>query len=331
MLWRRRSDPRYRAGTPELRGHPPKAGRHPRYPCGSTGGGPLYFFKSLLGPMTDPGDAPLTAVEATAQVLEAQQARHPIAVIVAVAGPSELLGKRVVVRQAKGGAKRLVGSFGDADLDEGALALGTQRIEERRVSKEGAQELKTASGPSIQAYVEVHYPQPDLVIVGAGHIAQPLCSMGALMGFRVIVVDDRPDFATRERFPEADRVVRVDFRNPFADIPIHSTSHVVLVTRGHKYDFECLRHLLKTDVEPPYLGMIGSRRRIRAAFSQLRGEEMPRERLSRVRAPVGLDIGAETPVEIAVAVAAEIILQWRGGAGAPMAEQERIMERFFNE
>ena len=279
--------------------------------------------------MTGPADTPLTPVEATAEVLDAQQARHPIALIVVVSGPSELVGKRVAVRQAKGGAKRPVGSFCDADLDEGALALGTQRLEERRASTEGVHELKTASGSTIEVYVEAHFPQPDLVIVGAGHIAQPLCAVGALMGFRVIVVDDRPDFATRDRFPEADRVVRVDFRDPFADVPIHSTSYIVLVTRGHKYDFECLRHLLKTEVEPPYVGMIGSRRRIRAAFSQLQGEGMPKDRLSRVRAPVGLDIGAETPVEIAVAVAAEIILQWRGGTGAPLGEQERILERFF--
>ena len=281
--------------------------------------------------MTDPGNKPLTAVEATAEVLDAQEARHPMALVVGVSGSPELVGARVGVRQAKGGAKSLVGSFGDAVLDDGALALGTQRLEEHRASTKGLYELKSASGSTVQVYVEVHYPQPDLVIVGAGHIAQPLCSMGALMGFRVIVVDDRPDFATRERFPEAERIVRVDFMDPFADIPIHSTSHIVLVTRGHKYDFECLRHLLKTEVEPPYVGMIGSRRRIRAAFSQLQGEGMPKDRLSRVRAPVGLDIGAETPVEIAVAVAAEIVLQWRGGTGVPMAEQERILERFFKE
>ena len=281
--------------------------------------------------MTDSGNKPLTAVEATAEVLDAQEARHPMALVVGVSGSPELVGARVVVRQAKGGAKSLVGSFGDAVLDDGALALGTQRLEEHRASTKGLYELKSASGSTVQVYVEVHYPQPDLVIVGAGHIAQPLCSMGALMGFRVIVVDDRPDFATRERFPEAERIVRVDFMDPFADIPIHSTSHIVLVTRGHKYDFECLRHLLKTEVEPPYVGMIGSRRRIRAAFSQLQGEGMPKDRLSRVRAPVGLDIGAETPVEIAVAVAAEIVLQWRGGTGVPLAEQERILERFFKE
>jgi xanthine dehydrogenase accessory factor len=281
--------------------------------------------------MTDTTQAPLTPIEATAEVLEALQAHQPIAVIVPVSGPEDLVGKRVVVRQAKGGAKRLVGSFGDADLDDGALALGTQRLEGRRTSREGVHEVTSTSGPTIHVYVEAHHPHPDLVIVGAGHIAQPLCSIGSAMGFRVIVVDDRPDFATEERFPEADRVVRVDFRDPFADIPVHSTSHVVLVTRGHKYDYECLRHLLQAEVEPPYLGMIGSRRRIRAAFSQLQTEGWERERLSRVRAPIGLDIGAETPVEIAVAVLAEIILQWRGGTGAPLMDQERILDRFFKE
>ena len=281
--------------------------------------------------MTDSGNKALTPMEATTEVLDAQESGQPIALIVPVSGPPELVGKRVVVRQAKGGAEHLVGSFGDAHLDNAALALGTRRLEERRTSAEGVQELKTDSGETIRVYVETHHPHPDLVIVGAGHIAQPLCSMGMLMGFRVIVVDDRPDFATRERFPEADRIVRVDFRDPFADIPIHSTSHVVLVTRGHKYDFECLRHLLETDVEAPYIGMIGSRRRVRAAFSQLKGEGMPRERLSRVRGPVGLDIGAETPVEIAVAVLAEIVLQWRGGTGTPLTDQERILDRFFKE
>ena len=279
--------------------------------------------------MTDSEDTPLAPIEATAEVLDAQQSREPIALIVPLSGAPELVGKRVVVRQAEDGTSRLVGSFGDTELDDGAFALGKRTLEGRRASTQGVHELPSASGQTIQVYVEAHHPQPDLVIVGAGHIAQPLCSMGALMGFCVIVVDDRPDFATRERFPEADRIVQVDFRDPFADVPIHSTSHVVLVTRGHKYDFECLRHLLKTEVEPPYLGMIGSRRRVRAAFSQLQGEGMPRDRLSRVRAPVGLDIGAETPVEIAVAVAAEIVLHWRAGTGAPLADQERILDRFF--
>ena len=271
----------------------------------------------------------LPAFAAAQEILDAQEAREPAAVIVSVDGPSDLVGGRVVVRRAADGTLRRIGSFGDAALDQAAVGLAETALGDSASGVDGVHELTSTGGEPITVYLEGHHPHPDLVIVGAGHIARPLCAMGALIGFRVIVVDDRPEFATQERFPEADRVVRVDFADPFAGIPIHAASHVVLVTRGHKYDYECLRHLLRMDVEPPYVGMIGSRRRVRAAFAQLVNEGLPRDRLAKVRAPLGLDIGAETPAEIAVSVAAEIILLWRGGLGSPLADKERVLDRFF--
>jgi xanthine dehydrogenase accessory factor len=279
--------------------------------------------------MTGPDQSPLPAFKAAAEILDAQDAREPAAVIVPVSGPSELIGQRIVVRLSEDGTLRRVGSFGDAALDEAVVALAERALEDGSSKKDGVRELVATDGSKVGMYVEAHHLHPDLIIVGAGHIAQPLCSLGSLIGFRVIVVDDRPDFATDERFPEADRVVRVDFADPFADIPIHAASHVVLVTRGHKYDYECLRHLLGMEVEPPYIGMIGSRRRVRAAFAQLVKEGLSRDRLAKVQAPLGLDIGAETPAEIAVSVAAEIVLLWRGGAGSPLADKERVLERYF--
>ena len=279
--------------------------------------------------MTPPDKSPLPAFEAAAEILAAQDAREPAAVIVPVDGPSEWVGRRVVVRRSEDGTLRQVGSFGDDALDQGAVGLARSALEDSTSKVDGIHELTSTAGDRVSVYVEGHHPHPDLVIVGAGHIAQPLCSTGSLIGFRVIVVDDRPDFATNERFPEADRVVQVDCADPFADIAIHRASHVVLVTRGHKYDYECLRHLLRMEVEPPYIGMIGSRRRVRAAFAQLVKEGLPRDRLAQVRAPLGLDIGAETPAEIAVSVAAEIVLLWRGGTGSPLAEKERVLDRFF--
>ena len=119
--------------------------------------------------------------------------------------------------------------------------------------------------------------------------------------------------------------------DPFAGIPIHAGSHVILVTRGHRYDYECLLHLLQGDTLPGYLGLIGSRRRIRATFAQLFAEHIPRERIERIRAPLGLDIGAQTPAEIAVAIAAELVLLHRRGTGLPLRERERVLERFFPE
>jgi xanthine dehydrogenase accessory factor len=180
----------------------------------------------------------------------------------------------------------------------------------------------------MQVFLEIHHPPWEMVIVGAGHVAQPLCTLGALLGLRVTVLDDRPQFATRERFPEAETVGEVDFSHPFAGIPLHQWSHVVLVTRGHKYDYECLRSILMEDALPGYVGMIGSRRRVRATFDALLAEGIPRGKLEAVHAPIGLDLGSETPGEIAVSVAAELVHHWRGGTGRPLSELEHILERF---
>jgi xanthine dehydrogenase accessory factor len=211
--------------------------------------------------------------------------------------------------------ERLHGTLGDAARDEAA----------RRILEE-AEGRGTARVPGgLELYVERVAPPAELVIVGAGHIAQPLSRIGALLGFRVIVVDDRPDFARRDRFPDADRVVVADFTDPFAGIPIGPRSYVVLVTRGHRYDYDCARALARAGAEPAYVGMIGSRRRVRAAFEQLAAEGFDEERLARIHAPIGLDIGAETPAEIAVAIAAEMILATHGGTGEPLGERSNVV------
>jgi xanthine dehydrogenase accessory factor len=194
---------------------------------------------------------------------------------------------------------------------------------------DGLRSLALGDGTELEVYVELRRPVLELVVVGAGHIAQPLARMGASLGYRVSVVDDRPDFATRERFPEAERLVRADFDDPFRDVPMHERTHLVLVTRGHKYDYACLVRALRLDPPPAYVGMIGSRRRVRATYVQLLEEGIDRSLLGRIHAPVGLDIGAETPEEIAVAVAAELVLIRRGGSGRMLKDVERIDERFF--
>ncbi|HEU4558082.1 MAG TPA: XdhC family protein, partial [Longimicrobium sp.] len=177
-------------------------------------------------------------------------------------------------------------------------------------------------------YVEPHRPPPELVIVGAGHIARPLCTVGALLGFRVTVLDDRPEFATRERFPEAAEVRRADFSDPFRGVPIGPQTYLVLVTRGHKYDYEALVDVLRRPVHPAYVGMVGSRRRTRAALEQVVREGIDPARIAAVRAPIGLDIRAETPGEIAVSIAAELVQVRRGGSGRPLRETERVFERW---
>ena len=273
------------------------------------------------------GSPPLTAAAAAARILERLDGGDSVALAMSVdPRDAEPAGCRILVG-LDGTAE---GTLGRSELDEAAIALATAALAAGGV-RAGLESVAIPGNGQVDLYLEVHHPTPELVIVGAGHIAQPLSQVGALLGFRVIVLDDRPEFATEARFPEARRVGLVDFADPFRDVPIRPTSHVVLVTRGHKYDFECLRRVLAADTLPGYVGMIGSRRRIRATLAQLVDEGISRDRLRAVRAPVGLDVGAQTPAEIAVAVGAEIILAWRGGSGEPLSARENILDRFFPE
>ena len=252
------------------------------------------------------------------------EAGEKAAILAIISHPDPTVqGGRIVLRE---GGERL-GSFEDPLVDEGAVALATRGLSGDPKVLVGLHSLPMTGSRETTVYLELHHPTEELVIVGAGHLAQPLCTLGHLLGLRVRVLDDRPEFATRERFPEAHEVQKVDFSDPFADRKLHPWSHVLLVTRGHRYDFECLRKVLQHDPLPGYVGMIGSRRRVRATFDALLEEGFSREILAEVRAPIGLDIGAETPAEIAVSVAAEIVESWRGGSCKPMREVERVLER----
>lgn len=267
---------------------------------------------------------PLSIAQAAQALIDALEDGHDAAFVAVVSHPSsEMMGARVVVQ----GGKRL-GSLQDSKADAAVEDLVRAGLAGSTKVLTGLHRIPLENGESCQVYLELHHPQPEMVVVGAGHVAQPLCTLGALLGLRVRVLDDRPQFATRERFPEADEVRSVDFGDPFADIPLHRWSHVVLVTRGHRYDYECLRKVLERSSLPGYIGMIGSRRRVRATFDALLEEGFQRELLARVHAPIGLDLGGETPAEIAVSVAAEIVHYWNGGSGQPLSEKERILERF---
>jgi len=270
--------------------------------------------------------APLTAAEAVRLARAALEGGEPMASVTVIdvrgeaPGAASAPGARMAVWR-----DRTRGTLGDPALDQAAaafareaLAAGT-RVLTREVE---------AGGATAVLYAEPHRAPPELVIVGAGHIARPLCRVGALLGFRVTVLDDRPEFATRERFPEAAEVRRADFSAPLREVAMGPRTHLVLVTRGHKYDFEALRDVLRRPELPAYVGMVGSRRRTRAALEQLVAEGIDAERIAALRAPVGLDVRAETPEEIAVAIAAELVLLRRGGTGRPLRETERVFERW---
>ena len=269
----------------------------------------------------------LGAAEASELLIAAAEAGGTAAAVTVVAARDpELAGRRLVRLRTPGGV-HTHGGLGAAALDDEALRLMDEEID-AEIARDGLRIVETDEGP-VELYLELRRPVQELIVVGAGHIAQPMAHIGALLGYRVTVLDDRPDFATRERFPDAERLIRADFSDPFADVPIHERTHILLVTRGHKYDYECLVRALRADPLPAYIGMIGSRRRVRATYVRLIDEGLERDLIDRIYAPVGLDIGAETPEEIAVAVAAELVMLSRGGTGRSLRDVERVSERFF--
>lgn len=273
----------------------------------------------------------LRAADVAELLLWTAEAGGSAAAVVVVGGSAEgLAGRRLAIAIAAPAAPPAMhGGLGSAALDAAATELMHVALADPR-AHDGLRELEV-DGQGVELYLEVRRPVHELIVVGAGHVAQPMAHVGALLGFRVTVIDDRPDFATRERFPDADRLIRVDFSDPFADVPLNGRSHILLVTRGHKYDYECLIRALRADPPPAYIGMIGSRRRVRATYVQLVDEGIDRALIDRIHAPVGLDIGSETPEEIAVSVAAELVMLRRGGTGVPLKDVERVAERFFQQ
>lgn len=156
------------------------------------------------------------------------------------------------------------------------------------------------------SYIRNFRPKERLILLGCGHIAQPLCRYAADLGFSVTVADDRPSFASHIRFPEAKQVICGCFPEVIRQLGIGESDYVAVITRGHRYDADCLRAILPGTM-PKYLGMIGSRRRVAALFGLLEEEGFSRDALDKIHSPIGLAINALTVNEIAISIVAELI------------------------
>ena len=168
------------------------------------------------------------------------------------------------------------------------------------------EEIQVFTTPEQQTIVlEQYFPKPRMVIFGGGHIAKSLCEFGAQLGFSITVIDDRSAFANKDRFPDADHVICESFEKCFDHLQFDPYTYVIIVTRGHRNDLVCLREIAKKTWA--YAGMIGSRRRVYAAKEQLIDEGISREVLDKVNTPIGLEIGAVTPEEIAISILGQVI------------------------
>jgi len=224
---------------------------------------------------------------------------------------------------------RIVGTIGGGCYENDAFWKAREAIASRRpelvhyeLDDDFAQETGLICGGQMDVYIEPIEPSPELYVIGAGHVGFHLARVAHEVGFRVHVVDDREKFANRERFPNAVEVVVEDIPAWIerAQLPAHA--YAVIVTRGHTNDLEALRALAPRELR--YLGLIGSRAKVARIYEQLVADQLPPETLKRVHAPIGLDIGAVTPQEIAVSILAELIavkhgkILGRGGSGLPM-------------
>ena len=224
----------------------------------------------------------------------AQSAGQAAALVMVVAAPQPgLVGGMAVLTEGA--------TLGDLGIGSPEASL---LVQARQAMLEDRCRLLEAGGTEV--FVHVVETPPLLLIVGAGHIAVPLAQVAAICGFRVAVLDDRPSFANRYRFPHAERVIVGGYEEELGRFPVDRRTYIVLVTRGHQNDVPSLLAVL--DSPAAYLGMIGSKRRVAGVFQLLHTEHrIPNERLARVHSPIGLSIGAETPAEIAISIMAQII------------------------
>jgi xanthine dehydrogenase accessory factor len=212
-------------------------------------------------------------------------------------------------------------------LDTGAPegTLGDPFLD-RRFSAEAAEALRTGKSQTlflegVRVFAEVFTPPAILLMVGAGHVSMPLATLGREMGFRTIVIDGRPRFATRERFPHVDDL-RIGIPSELVQkVPLIATTALVLLAHDYKYDVPVLRHALATPVG--YVGLLGSSRRGAAILNLLREDGVAEEALQRVRVPIGLDLGAQSAPEIALSIMAEILMVQRRATALPISEKVR--------
>jgi xanthine dehydrogenase accessory factor len=252
-----------------------------------------------------------------------------------VLGEGTLAVLTTVVEAARGvGAKVLLeesgaraGGTGDARLDD-ALAARAQtflasRAEARTLGvEEFAPALEDWRGARV--LFERIEPEPHVVVCGAGHVGASLARLASAVGYRVTLVDDRADFVARERFKETniELVAASNWTEPLREIIGTGRGvYAAVVTRGHNEDEECMRAVLAA--HPDYVGMIGSRRRTNIVLARLKEAGFDEDALRRVRAPIGLDIGAVSPEEVALSVLAEIVAERRGGTGRPLSAWRR--------
>ena len=270
-------------------------------------GGTMYFF---LDPLSESNDY----LPFGREILDAYNGGQVVGVATVVRSDQpQRMGARLLLRLD--GTTQ--GTLADPDLEH----LAMEAI--RKVAEVGNNEhILTADGTEL--FVEGYTSPATVVLMGGGHVGKATSLVAKSLGFRIYIVDDRPEFANKERFPEAQDTIVAEFNKGLDQIPINVNTYIVVATRGHKQDDLALEAAIHTPAR--YVGLMGSRRKTLLIYKHLLKKGYSPETLRKVKAPIGLDIGALTPEEIAVSIMSELVMVRRGGSGGPM----QMDEKFFN-
>ncbi|MEP6568483.1 MAG: XdhC family protein [Acidobacteriota bacterium] len=268
---------------------------------------------------------------AVSQTLLENSAAALATLIETAADSQNNIGSKLLVRES-GIAGSAVGSLGSDELDRVAVEQAAKFLESRadtRVFQVKEFAPKLAEWSEAKILFERVEAEPRLVICGAGHVGAALGKLASLMGYHATLIDDRAEFVSRQNFPEKNiELVAAEDWSEAVKVAIGNGRGVsiAIVTRGHSEDEQCLRAVIGL-LDVDYVGLIGSKRRTNIVLQRLRENGAAEERLKRVHAPVGLDIGAVTPEEVALAIMAEIIAVRRGGKGGSLSEWRREREK----
>lgn len=273
-------------------------------------GGTMYF---LIDPVYSPGDYLPYAEE----ISGAYQGEGSVALATVIKSGDDgtsVIGDKLFIRENG----ETEGSLGSEDLDVAAIDKAFELMVHGR-----NEYVTTVTGA--EYFIEAYTTPPQLVICGGGHVSRALASLAKPLEFRLFITDDREEFANQTRFPEADIVVNEKPEEALPTLPINPNTFIVVATRGHRYDNTALLAAAKTPAK--YVGLMGSKRKTILIYEDLMRGELTLERIREIRSPIGLDIRARTPEEIAISIMSEILMFRLGGSGSPMKLDDSQLER----
>jgi xanthine dehydrogenase accessory factor len=284
--------------------------KNPKYDTGLVCGGSLEIFIEPLLPAS-------AAMDIYEELVRWRRDGRRAAMATVISATPSLEAAKLLVRDDGTTVGAIGGGPVEAEVRQAAAEV-IEREEPRTLSfdleKNPQYDTGVACGGSLETFIEPLLPVSTVYIFGAGHVGFNVYRVARIAGFEVVVADDREAFANRERFPEARDVHADEFDSVMAQLVLPEAAFIVIATRGHRDDMRVLRWAANTPAH--YIGMIGSKRKVTTIYRELEKEGIARDKLDRVSAPIGIDIGARTPEEIGVSVVAELIAVRRNSQSA---------------